>query len=221
MEQKKTINKIIIAVLVIILIAGIAVTLTKGLNFDLMYSEANSVDIYINKDFEENDVKQIVKETLGNEKTIIQPIEIYEDALTITAKSITEEQKQNLINKVNEKYETEIKAEEVEIQQIPKIRGRDIVKQYIIPFAIASVIIAIYLIIRYYKLGIIKVLLKTAGIVILAQAELLSIMAITRIPIGRITIPLITTVYMLTLIGITTKFENKLQEIKAKEKEEE
>ena len=91
------------------------------------------------------------------------------------------------------------------------------VKQYIIPFIISSAIIAVYLIIRYRKLGIIKVLLKTVGIVVLAQLELLSIMAITRIPIGRITIPLIITVYMLTLLGITTRFENTLQEIKEKE----
>ena len=66
--------------------------------------------------------------------------------------------------------------------------------------------------IRYYKLNSLKVVLKTIGICILAQLVLLSIIAITRIPIGRLTIPLILIVYMLTLIGLTTKFEKRLED---------
>ena len=55
---------------------------------------------------------------------------------------------------------------------------------------------------------------------ILAQLELLSIIAITRLPIGRITIPLAIVVYVLTLLGITTTFEKQLQKIEEKNKEE-
>ena len=65
--------------------------------------------------------------------------------------------------------------------------------------------------IKYYKLNSGKVLLKTIGIIILTQVLLFSIMAITRIPIGRLTIPLVLTVYMLTLVWYTTKLENQLK----------
>ena len=72
--------------------------------------------------------------------------------------------------------------------------------------------------IRYYKLGIGKIIAKTIVLLVIAQATLLSVMAIARIPIGRITAPLVITVYLLSLLGITTYFEKKLKE---KKKEEE
>ena len=65
--------------------------------------------------------------------------------------------------------------------------------------------------IRYYKLGSLNVLAKTLGLVILMQVVLFSIMAITRIPIGRLTVPLVLTVYILTLIGCTSYFEKGLE----------
>ena len=64
---------------------------------------------------------------------------------------------------------------------------------------------------RYKKIGSTKTILKTLGMVILMQAILLSIIAIARIPIGRVTIPLVLGVYLLTLIGLTTSFEKQLK----------
>ena len=89
-------------------------------------------------------------------------------------------------------------------------RGRDIIKPYILPFAIATLIILLYMAVKYRKLGIIKTLVKTVVISVVAQATLLSVMAITRIPIGIVTIPLVITVYLLTLVGLTTYFEKQL-----------
>lgn len=43
-------------------------------------------------------------------------------------------------------------------------------------------------------------------------------MEIARIPIGRVTIPLVLAVYVLSLMGITTCFEKRLSQ---KKKEEE
>ena len=64
---------------------------------------------------------------------------------------------------------------------------------------------------RYKKIGSTKTILKTLGMIILMQAILLSIIAIARIPIGRVTIPLVLGVYLLTLIGLTTSFEKQLK----------
>ena len=153
---------------------------------------------------------------MGKEPVIIQKVEVYEDSVSITAKDITDEQKQNIIEKINEKYETELSADSTQIQTIPHTRGRDIAKPYIAPFVIATVIILLYMAVRYRKIGIGKTLLKTILISVVAQATLLSVIAITRIPVGRLTIPMIVAVYMLTLVGLTTNFENKL-EIKKEE----
>ena len=213
---KKT--KIIIAIIAVVIIVGIIITLTVGLNFDLRYQESKSIQLYLETDFDISDIKQITDEVMPGEKVIIQKVEVYEDTVNITAKDITDEQKQSLIDKANEKYGTELSADSIAVVNIPNTRGRDIIKPYILPFAIATLIILLYMAIRYRKLGVIKALVKTVVVSVVAQATLLSVMAITRIPIGIVTIPLVITVYLLTLIGLTTYFEQQLARNKKKEK---
>lgn len=214
--SKKT--KIVMSLIAILIIAGIIVILTAGLNFDLRYQEAKQIELYLEKDYEISDIKEITDEVLQNQSVILQKVEVYEDTVSIVAKEITEEQKTNIINKVNEKYGIELSADSIEITSLPKTRGRDIIKSYVSPFAIATLIILIYMAIRYYKLGMIKTIGKVAGLLVITQAVLLSMIAITRIPIGRTTIPMVLGVYVLSLIGITVNMEKKLKE---KKKEEE
>ena len=206
--SKKT--KIIFTIIAIIILIGIAITCTIGLNFDLRYRDSKRMELYLEQDFNISDIKQMTDEVMPDKKVIIQKVEVYEDTVSITAEDITDEEKQSLIDKVNEKYGTTLAAESTEIETIPNTRGRDIVKPYVVPFGIATLIILVYMSIRYRKLGVIKTLLKTIVIAIVAEMVLLSIMAITRIPIGLITIPLVITVYLLTLIGLTTYFEKEL-----------
>ena len=213
MTKKQKILSVIIAV---IIIAGAIVTGVKGLNYDLRYQETKNIELYIAKDFEIADIKAITDEVMGKSPVIIRKVEVYEDSVSITAKEITDEQKQSIIDKINEKYQTELSADSTQIQTIPHTRGRDIVKPYITPFIISTAIILVYMAIRYRKIGVLRTLLKTIATSVIAQTVLLSIIAITRIPVGRLTIPMIVTVYMLTLVGLTTNFEKKL-EIKKEE----
>lgn len=203
-------TKIIITIIAIIILIGIAITCTIGLNFDLRYRDSKRMELYLEQDFNISDIKQMTDEVMPGKKVIIQKVEVYEDTVSITAENITDEEKQSLIDKVNEKYGTTLVAESTEIETIPNTRGRDIVKPYVVPFGIATLIILVYMAIRYRKLGVVKTLLKTIVIAIVAEMVLLSIMAITRIPIGIVTIPLVITVYLLTLIGLTTCYEKEL-----------
>ncbi len=210
--MKKINNKILILIIAIILIAGVAIAVIKGFNFDLKYEEAKKVELYLQKQFEISDIKKITDEVIPNQKVLIQKVEVFEDTVSIITPNITDEQKSNLINKINEKYGTELSADSTQILTVPHTRGRDIIKPYIAPFSIATIIILIYMAIRYYKLGIINTILKTIFTLILVQAVVLSVTAITRIPFGRLTIPIIIMAYILTLICLTTKFEKKLAE---------
>ncbi len=213
--SKKT--KVLALLIAVVILAGVIVTCTVGLNFDLRYQATKKIQLYLEKDFEIADIKQITNEVLSNQKVIIQKVEVFEDTVSILAKDITEEQKANIITKVNEKYGTELSAENITITNVPHTRGRDIIKPYIMPFMIATIIILVYMVIRYYKIGALKTLAKTIALLVLAQAVLLGIMAIARIPIGRITIPLVLAVYVLSLIGATSYFERKLEDKKAEE----
>lgn len=158
-------TKIIAILIAIVIIIGMIITLTVGLNFDLRYQEAKKIQLYLEKDFEIADIKQITDEILPNQKVILQKVEVFEDTVSILAKDITEEQKGNIISKVNEKYETNLTSENVEITEIPHTRGRDIIKPYVLPFAIATIIILAYMMVRYYKLGMMKMLGKAIRIV--------------------------------------------------------
>ena len=207
--------KIILIVLVII--AGIVMIAVKGFNFDLKYQDTQRVELYLKTEFNISDIKQITDEVFGNQKVMIQKVEVFEDSVSITTTSISEEQKSNLITKINEKYGTELTAEDTTVEDIGHTRGRDIIKPYVIPFVIAVIIVLIYLGIRYYKLSIAKVIAKSIGIMALAQILLFSVIAITRIPIGRLTIPMVILVYLLTLFGITNMFEKNLSKKKLDE----
>ena len=208
MKQKST--KIIIALIAIILIAGTIMLCTKGLVFGLNYEESKKVEINLGKQFEEKDIKEITNDVFGKQPVLIQAIEVYKDAVSITTTEISDEQKANLITKLNEKYGTDISTDDITIEANAHIRGRDIVKPYIVSFAIATVIVLVYLSIRYYKLNSLKVLAKSIGIMLLAQLILLAIIAIARIPIGVLTMPVVLLIYVLSTYICTTKFDKDL-----------
>ena len=50
----------------IVIIAGIVVTLTIGTNFDLRYQEAKKIQLYLEKKFEIEDIKQNRKIKFGS-----------------------------------------------------------------------------------------------------------------------------------------------------------
>lgn len=216
-ETKK--QKISMIILAIIIIVGIIITFTVGFNFDLEMQETKKVELYLAKSFEISDIRDITNEVIPNQSVMIQKVEVYEDSVNIIAKDITEEQKQKLIEKVNEKYGTELSADSIEIVTIPNLRGRDLLKPYVMPFAIATVAVLVYMVIRYRKLGMIKTGVKVVVISIVAQAVLFSVIAITRIPVGRLTIPMMVAVYLFTLLGITNMLEKRLAEKKEENKE--
>ncbi len=208
MKQKGA--KIIIALIAIILIAGTIMICTKGLVFGLNYEDSKKVEINLGKQFEEKDIKEITNDVFGKQPVLIQAIEVYKDAVSITTTEITDDQKANLIAKLNEKYGTDISTDDITIEANAHIRGRDIVKPYIVSFAIATVIVLVYLSIRYYKLNSLKVLAKSIGIMLLAQLILLAIIAIVRIPIGVLTMPVVLLIYVLSTYICTAKFDKDL-----------
>ena len=219
MDKIKNINnktKLIFTLMILIIIIGIAITATIGLNFDLKYQSAQKIELYIKKDFEISDMQKIVNEVMPKTQTIIQKVEVYEDTVSITAKEITDEQKQEIITKINEKYELDLSADNIEITSVQNLQGRDIVKKYIMPIIIATIIILIYMVIRYNKLGKMATILKTIAVLALVELMFLSVLAITRIPISYYTLPLGIILAVLTLTIITYKNEKKLVEYNRK-----
>lgn len=205
MKQK---NKIIIvsSIISLIIIAGIVAVYMWGFNKELRFSQTQKIDIYVEQKVDRNKIKEIANEVLGMHN-MVQTVEIYEDMVTIRAVSISEQQRNTIVNKVKEIYEFEQTAEKTEIDTIPATRFRDMYKQYVIPFVISVVLVTAYMAIRYYKKGLLKVILKTILIPVIAELLLLSWMAIVRIPVGIFTPIFIILVYVASMWLVIKEIE--------------
>ena len=205
MKQK---NKIIITygVIALIILAGIVAVGIWGFNKELRLSQTQKIDINVEQKVDRNKIKEIANEVLGMHN-MVQTIEIYEDMVTIRAISISEQQRNTIVNKVKESYEFEQTAEKTAIKTIPATRFRDMYKQYIIPFVISVVLIAAYMAIRYYKKGLLKNIKKTVLIPVIAELLLLSWMAIVRIPVGIFTPIFIILVYVASMWLVIKEIE--------------
>lgn len=203
---EKNKNIYIIALILLIIIIGMIVVFRVGFNKELKYEQSQSIDVYIEQEINSEKIKDIANEVLGKEN-IVQTIEIYKDMVTIRAKNISEEQKNDIVNKIKENYEFSQTAENTTINTIPSTRIRDMYKKYVIPFVISEILVLGYMAIRYYKVGILKVIIRTVCIPILGELLLLSIIAITRIPVGRFIPVLVIIMYALTILYVIRKNE--------------
>lgn len=204
MKQKN--NKIIaIAIIALIILAGIVVSIW-GFNKELKYEQGQRIDIYVEQQVDKTKIKNIVNEVLGT-SNIVQTVEIYEDMVTIRAKTISEEQRNNIVNKVKENYEFKQTVEETQINIVPETRIRDMYKQYVLPFTLSAVLVVGYMVIRYYKKGMLKVLARTVAIPVIAELLLLSVIAITRIPMGRFVPTFVILVYIASILYVIKENE--------------
>ena len=193
-----------------------------GLNVDIIYSKNVRVDVYLGKEYNYNDIEQMSKEIFGTNRVIIQQIEYFNDMFSVTISQDIENvdgKVEEFTNKINETYELGEEGADVKVTYQPKIRLSSILKPYLLPLAISMIIILVYVIIRFRKIGI----LKTLGLYILAtlasEAVYLSILAIFRIPINRLVIPIGLAIYVIVITIITAIREKNLisyRELEAK-----
>lgn len=211
----KTRNKVLCILICIIIIVGVVMWKNNGFNLELQYSARNQINISNNKEINKTDIEQIASEVLGDTRYVVQEVETFGNSISIVADNITEEQRNQIVEKFNEKYESEIKTENIEIISIPFTRVKDVIKPFIMPSIITSVVILAYFVIRYRIIGIKQILVKTVIIPIIAELLLYSIIAIARIPFGRIAVACGIGLYVIIIAILTNKFENDIANKKA------
>lgn len=193
-------KKILLLGLILIIIAGIVVVTLKGVNVSLLYEQHETVNLVIGKEVNINDIKNICKEVFNDKEVIVRKVELFDDAININVESMTDEEKQNLVDKVNEKYETQFTVDSINVKVIPKVRIRDTVRPYIVPLVIATIAIVAYMVIRFRKIKIIKLLGKIVAIILLTEAIVTSIVTIARIPVTPVLINVMFAVAILELV---------------------
>ena len=90
--------------------------------------------------------------------------------------------------------------------------------RYFVPILISAIIIVVYELIRYRKIGKIKVLARVLLWPLVIEAVYLSLIAITRLPISYYTLPLGIILAVITLTVVTYKNEKRLVEYNRKRK---
>ncbi len=198
-------KKIIIGILLLlIIIAGILTIVFAGFKFDLYYGASKTISINIGKEFNSEEIKELAKEVFGKEKVIVQKEEMFKDIVAITVKEINDEQIEQLQQKINEKYGLELDLTQENVDYNSHIRGRDIIKPYISPILMATLFVAIYIVVRTRNLWSAIKYVLILGITVLLYA---SIIAITRIPVNIYVVP----VGLVLFILITLIYFNILE----------
>ncbi len=208
----KTKNLVIYIIICLIIIAGLAVWNAKGFREELQYSTRDQIQLTNNTGIEISDIKEMAKEILANERFFVQRVELFGNSVAIVADSISEDQRNQFVTKFNEKYDEDLKNEDVEIVSIPFTRISDAIKPFVAPGIVTLLLATGYFLIRFRKIGWKEVLAKTILTPIVAELLMFSIMSMTRIPFGRLPVALGATLYVVAILALTVNFENKRNE---------
>ncbi len=160
MKEQKSTKKIVYLIIAIIIIIGAIICKAKGFNIELIYSNRQQISISNSTELDTNKIEEISKSILAGRKVKVQELERFGNAVQIISESISDEEKQNLINKINEECGTDISNDDTKIVTVSNTRIRDILKPYILPSIITFVAVLLYFLIMYHKIGVSKVLLK-------------------------------------------------------------
>ena len=193
MKEQKSTKKIIYLIIAIIIIIGAIVCKAKGFNVELIYSNRQQISISNSTELDTNKIEEISKSILAGRKVKVQELERFGNAVQIISESISDEEKQNLINKINEECGTDISNDDTKI--------------------ITFVAVLLYFLIMYHKIGVSKVLLKGVFTPIITELVYYSLIAITRVEFGRITNAIAIGIYILAIGALTINFQKEKEKL--------
>lgn len=210
-------KKILMYSLIVFILAGVIVVLLKGVNVNLMLRKHESIEYIVGTEINLKEIKQIAKEVLKDKEVKVRTIEVFDDAVSINSTEITEEEKNNIVSKLNEKYGKDEDENNVEIISNPGLRLRQIIKPYIIPTIITIALIYFSYILRFYKniSTNLKKIIESIIVVILVNLSILSFIVIVRIPMNTIIVPII---LFVSIFSIIIYFEKEKKNIAKKTK---
>ena len=213
-------KKILYTAVVMVIIIGIIVGKMKGFNFESIYSNRQEMILTTKTELDMSKVKEIVQSVFGDKQIKVQEVERFGTSVQIIATEISDEEKQNIIDKINEEYNDDISSEDIKVMEVEHTKIKDIIKPYIIPGIITVIVILIYFLIMYNKLGIIKVGLKVILIPLITETTYYALIAITRIPLGRITNSIAVCLYVTSILILTLNFQKQKDAIKENKQKE-
>ena len=210
MDTNKNSKKIVILGLILLILAGLIVVALKGFHVSLMFGKHETIELKVGKEVSISQIEEICDAVFQDKKYVAKELEVFGDSLQINVESITDEEKANLITKVNEKFETQKKVEDLNVHSVSNKRIRDVVKPYIMPMLLIMAIVYVYSLIRFRNIQSLPLVLDSILKMILAEAILVSLIAIVRIPVDDFVIFLLMVVVIAKLVSFVNRSERKL-----------
>lgn len=176
------------------------------------YAIKQKITISIGTEYTVEDIQAIANEVFAKENMNVEKLAEDETYVTIETGIVSEDELEALNNKINEKYGLTNDLSSISVSQvieskdIPRVRLTDMAKQYIVYTLIATVIVVVYLVIRFRKLGVLSVLMNTIFTVVFAEILYMAIIAITRFPIDKLVIMAAFAIYLIVLTYLNQKY---------------
>ena len=200
-------KKIGLLALILLVIAGLVVVILRGFNVSLMSRQHESLDIVLGKTFDVRDVRDICDKVFPDKKYVVRVIEVFKDAVEVNVESATDEEKQNLINELNTKYELALTVEDITVRVSSNVRIRDMIIPYIIPVMVSMVLITVYFILRFRKINALKLLCNLYVLILISLAVFASVVAIARIPFSSIIVYLMAVITIIEIVLVNAYLE--------------
>jgi len=213
-------KKIICAIIVVFIVIGTVMTAITGFNLGLEYAEVKKTTVYIGKEFDLAEVRDLTKDVFGDAKVEYQKMRPFEDVLAITTTEIREEQIEKINEILNEKYGLNNTRDSFEVSTIPSANLVDSIRPYMVSICIFVIGIIAYETIVYRKLGALKVGLETFATMLVAILALFSTIEICGLTINNYIVAEVLVVLFIAVGGLTVFFENCAKKAKLVEDKE-
>ena len=199
-------NKIFCIAIAVIVIASLIVTATVGLRVTSRYAEGFLIRFTAEKTITSEGVSEVAKEVFGDDFFAVKELEFFDNSAQIKVRNISDEQLQNYVTKINEKFGEKLTSDYYTVEHVSNVKLRTLVEPYIVPLGISTLLIAAFFAIRYK--GAKQMLLFLVTIFVVEAIEY-AIYALCRLPIGTYTVPIGMITYVLTTVLYTAYQERK------------
>ena len=214
-------KKLLYGIIAIIVLAGIIMFAIHGFNIGNKYGDSTKFHFALdNGTVNQDEISQILTESFNGKEFTIQDVEYFGEMVLITLPTVSDEEIDTFVGKINEKYSLDYTKEDLEVINVPGVELREVVAPYIFPICLSIVLAIVYMLIRYKALGIWKMLLRTILTVLVVQALIFSIYLIFNLPLDLSIIPAVLTGLGVAIIYVAY-ISNKEYDKKKKEEEEE
>ena len=148
-------RKIYYAISLIFIIAGIISMITRGFEMDIELVGGSIIEVELGQVYDNTDIEEIIKEVTGSAGRVQKMGNNIEaqTAVSISTKTLTEEQKNDILNKLAEKYSIENVVQQSTFRTVSAAFGSEMSSRAIRAVIVAVILIMLYIAIMFNALS--------------------------------------------------------------------